>query len=217
MALIFSAARWQVLKRGLSWIDKWLFEPSRHLVDIAARRRARLLSMLLLPNTLHLTASTIALRINETGVLAEEMPLVFAGHIPFMGAAYALSRTRYARQSGWLYILIMLALPSFALFFTGPSGAASPVTSVPFLIPPMLLASVIEPVVATLLSGAVGLGGIALVTHLVGRPPWDAELRYGVMLITFTALLTAIFAAYRDRLEAARAAELHARNIELEV
>jgi two-component system chemotaxis sensor kinase CheA len=216
MALVFVSAGWQALKRGLSWIDKRLFEPSRHLVEISARRRARLLSMLLLPNALHLTVSAIALRVTETGVRGETMPVIFGVHVPFMFAAYALSRTRYARQSGWLYILTMLTLPVFVLFGTGPSGAASPGTSVPFLIPPVLLASVIEPVIASLLTGAVGLGGIAIVTHLVGLPAWAAELRYGVMLMTFTTLLVAIFAAYRDRLEAARAAELHARNVELE-
>jgi HPt (histidine-containing phosphotransfer) domain-containing protein len=216
MALIFSAAGWQVLKRGLSWIDKWLFQPSRHLVDIAARRRARLLSMLLLPNTLHVIASAIALRVTEVGVSSETMPLILGGHAPFMFVAYALSRTRYARQSGWLYIVTSLSIPIAILFGTGPAGAASPGTSIPFLIPPVLLASVIEPVVATLLTGTVGLGGIALVTYLVGPPSWNTELRTGVMLLTFTTLLTAIFAAYRDKLEAARSAELQARNLELE-
>jgi two-component system chemotaxis sensor kinase CheA len=216
MTLVLVGAGWQVLKRGFSWIDKRLFEPSRHLVDIAARRRARLLSMLLLPNTLHLIASAIALRLTETGVRGETMPIIFAAHVPFMFAAYALSRTRYARQSGWLYLLTTLTMPAFVLFGTGPAGAATPQTSVPFVIPAVLLASVIEPVVASLLTGAIGIGAIAIVTHLVGPPSWDAELRYGVMLITFTTLLTAIFAAYRDRLEAARAAELHSRNLELE-
>lgn len=204
------------MRTGLSRLDKWLFQPSRHVVDIAARRRARLLSMLLLPNTLHLIASAIALRVTETGVISERMPHILGGHVPFMFGAYVLSRTRYARQSGWLYILTSLSIPIAILYGTGPAGAASPGTSIPFLIPPVLLASVIEPVVASLLTGTAGLCGIAFVTYLVGPPSWNTELRTGVMLLTFTTLLTAIFAAYRDRLEAARSAELQARNMELE-
>jgi HPt (histidine-containing phosphotransfer) domain-containing protein len=216
MALVFSAAGRQVLKTALSRVDKWLFEPSRYLVDIAARRRARFLSMLQLPNLLHLSVSAIALRLTETGVRGQTMPFILGGAAPFIAGAYALSRTRYARLSGWLYILTLVGLPVSVLFVTGPSGAASPEEAVPFLIPPVLLASAIEPVVTSLVTGAAGLGALALVTYLVGPPAWSAEMRYGTMLMTVITLLTAIFAVHRDRLEAARSAELHARNLELD-
>ena len=116
---------WQVARSALARLGKWLFEPSRQLVDIAARRRARLLAMLLLPNTLHLAASAIAMHLTETGVMGETMPLILGAHVPFMCGAYALSRTRYARQSGWLYIVTMLAVPVSVLFGVGPTGAAA--------------------------------------------------------------------------------------------
>jgi len=64
-SLFFRAGR-QSSKNALSRLGKWSFEPSPQLVEVTARRRARLLAMLLLPNSLHLPASAIAIRPTET-------------------------------------------------------------------------------------------------------------------------------------------------------
>jgi HPt (histidine-containing phosphotransfer) domain-containing protein len=172
--------------------------------------------MFMLPHMLHLLVSAIAIRLTEKGATAETLPPILGGAVPVVMVAYVLSRTRYARQSGWLYILVNLTLPTLVLFTAGPAGGTSPLVSVPFMVPAVLLASVVEPVAVPLITGIVGLGCMSLITYLVGPPSWLPEMRQSGIFVTIVVVLTVIFAIYRDKLEADRAAELRARNEELE-
>src|SRR5215471_18293981 len=199
-----AAASPKTLKMTLSRVGRFLFEPSRHLIDVADRRRARLLAMFVLPHSLHLTTSAIAIHLTEKGAMREMLPPILGGAVPFVFAAYALSRTRYARQSGWLYVLVNLAIPLLVLYFTGPAGATSPLVSVPFVFPAVLLASVIEPVVVALMTGIIGLGCMVLITVLVGPPSWIPEMRQSGIFFTLFVVLLVIFTIHRDRLEADR-------------
>ena len=172
--------------------------------------------MLELPHILHLIASTIGTRLTETGPLREVLPPILGGAVPVVLTAYALSRTRYARLSGWLYVFVNLAVPALVLLLAGSRGGTSPLISVPFIVPAVLLAGVLGSVGAPLMTGLVGLSAMVLITNLVGPPSWIPELRQSGLFVSLAGFLIVIFGVHRDKVEADRAGELRARNEELE-
>ncbi len=102
------------------------------------------------------------------------------------------------------------------LALQGPRSGVSPLLPVVYLTSTVLLASALGTVRAPLMVALAGLGAIAVLALLSGSPAWRVAIRQGGMFLALQTLLIIVFGIHRDRIEADRAAELHARNQELD-
>ena len=121
--------------REFSRIGRWLFEPSRSIVGVVERRRARMLPKLQLAHAAQMLLSINIVRHIETGRTRELMPKTLA----IMGlcflVCYALSRTRHIRVSIFGYVVCALAYSPIALAISAPIDGFLPLMSTIFLLP----------------------------------------------------------------------------------
>ena len=91
-----------------------------------------------------------------------------------------------------------------------------PFAALAFIVPTILVASIVASARGTLVVGLVGLGSAVLIAKIIGPPSWDEPLRHASIFVLTTLVLIIVLGVHRDRVEADRSAELRARNEELE-
>jgi HPt (histidine-containing phosphotransfer) domain-containing protein len=197
-------------------LRRLLIEPHPLLTDPVERRRARLLAVLQLTEMVQFLGSALIVSASERGALGALGPRVLGGAAIGVGVSYALVRTRHVRFSLALFVcahlLTVVALP----IFVGPTPDLSPLLLLAFLSLPMLLVNAFSNTRATLLTGVAGIGMSACVMLTIGTTSWHAPVRQGLVLSVTLLVLIIVLGLHRDRVEADRAAELRARNEELE-
>ncbi|MDB4928372.1 MAG: Signal transduction histidine kinase CheA [Myxococcaceae bacterium] len=191
-----------------------LTKPSASVTDVAERRRVRLVTALQLAQLTQFVGFAVFLRLTETGPTAVVAPLVLAVAVVIIAAAYALTRTRHARLGFWAYVSTIIVINPVIMLLMGRAGA--PFISIAFLVPSILVASIVASARGTLAAGLAGLAAMVVSARIVGPASWDEGVRHGILFIVANLGLIIVVGIHRDRVEADRSAELRARNEELE-
>lgn len=190
-----------------------LFEASPALSDVSDRRRASLLAALVFAHFVQLMLSVLAMTIVEPGQMGAFAWIILGLIAVLEIAAYALARTTRYKTGIWILLAIELGAPlAFLALRLGNTNAYEMVT---YLVPAMLVGSVLLTRRETLLVCA----GTVVFAGAVGSI-WvqsdSAGLLHGVQFLLLQGVLICVFRAHRDSIESERASELRARNEELE-
>lgn len=177
-------------QRVTAQLSRLLIEPSNQIVFPAERRRARLLSSLLL-----FALSMVGLSVVSSGISASLITLAL------LSVAYGLSRTRYY-QWGALLAVVALMIPSFAAILTAIpdklNDTATVALPLSWLILALILASLWANAWITTLVTAVTIG---LVLGLpIIRPEIDGRgIGWIATLLVVSGGLLILAAALRNR------------------
>jgi PAS domain S-box-containing protein len=188
------------LERAAAWailILQHMTEPHPHILGWEQRRRARLLSALIL---VLIVDGLVVLGI---GIMRFPAMVLFALMLP----AYIVSRTRYYRQVAWFITGLSAAgILMIALLDQDPGFLSA------MIIPLILSAILFSPGVTLLLS--VFVVAIYGLVHLF-YPITAFDVPQFMILTAFAALLL-VYIRHRDAIEQDRQAELRVRQTQLE-
>jgi signal transduction histidine kinase len=197
----------QITHPDVSWSprDLWqrLTEPAAE-IQRADRRRARLLSSLLLVLSIAGTILTIASRLfsNTPSPSPAATNAVSIISIGLIWVIYALSRTKYYT----IVVVLTIGLVDISIFALAVSQReAFNATSLNFLVVGVLVSSMLLSIRGTAYVSALTVLGMLLLPLLVPKLP-NITLPVGFVLMTSTLLL--VFIWHRDQLEADRRSEL---------
>ncbi len=184
---------------NLSPIGVWRFltEPSNEIREPEARRRARLLSALLLPLlVLGVVATIIAPALTVEGYNPLEDPAFFTllGGAVVVGIAYVLSRTRYYVAAAIITVLTI----SGAAFTTVATQPSQDERILSYLLLSVFLSSMLLPVLGTLLLAFGNLVVTLLLLTVVPQVSLD-HIVASVVFQTIMYTLVMIFASIRQR------------------
>jgi hypothetical protein len=156
---------------------QWLTEPAAGIQDIGDRRRAKLLSSLLLFLILGLLSNIMFSR-----------SWLFVGAFGFMSIMYALSRTRYHTLSAILAVFF-LSFPSFANVLSGAKAYTNDTLTATFMwiALPLVLGSIFFSVRGMLIVSTANVMGLVILPWI--NPPLTHVLLGGPL--GFTILLSA--------------------------
>jgi len=189
--------------RRLTPLWGWLVEPAAAIEDGAQRRKARLLSSLvLIIIALFVLYHTMSLIVfPERGI---SLPIV--GGYVLLGSAYTLSRTKHYRL-GAVLLALSFSLVSFVQILGNTHSNPSLVLT--FSIPGVLLGSIFCSVRGTVILALANLVGIMSMPVLAPATLPDFELVFsplGVNVMTYVLVVIAM--RHRDQTEKDRKAEL---------
>jgi HD-GYP domain-containing protein (c-di-GMP phosphodiesterase class II) len=189
-----------------------LTEPSARIFDLAQRRRAQLLSLILLCLFILFLSINIGYALTVPGYRLPPADLIGYGVLAF---TYALSRSRYTQATVFL-LLAMFVLNVFQNILTGTSVNIQVTLS--FLIPSYVLASIfLNPFWATVygvgINGLVALLPILAPERFEGFSPLIGAVSVGMVVV----VMCLIWTFNRNRIENDhRAALVDAYNTTLE-
>lgn len=89
----------------------WLFEPSGSVTGVKERRRARLVSKLLLAQAVLLIHPIAFIKRTEAGRSGELLHALLIAYSGCVLVCYALSRSRQVRVAVWTYAISALGSP----------------------------------------------------------------------------------------------------------
>ncbi len=203
------------MKSAWKRIGANLFDASDRIADVAERRRMRLLSMMMLVQTVLFFVCAVSMASVDESGLQRTVSWVLGGAGLVCGAIYVLSRSRHVLAAVWSSEALYVAIPLVILATTAGSPDVRPFESITYLLMAILVGSIMLSTRGTLLLGGITLGSTAVVAW-VGPAAWHTDLVHGGQFLFCNIALVTVFKIHRDRIELDRAAELRARNEELE-
>ncbi|HTX91931.1 MAG TPA: HD-GYP domain-containing protein [Anaerolineales bacterium] len=190
-------------KKTLTTLSGWLIEPARAIMDPAARRKARLLSVFLLCLIFLFLSVNFAYLFTVPNYRFPAADLI--GYA-ILATTYLLSRTRYVGLAVFV-LLIMFPLNVFGNVIDGTSINLDVTLS--FLIPSFLLASILTSALWTAIYG-YGINVIVfLLPVLAPRQVPDISMVIGPLAVGIIVVTLCIISIiHRDQIERDRQGEL---------
>ena len=187
------------MRSALDHLQKILIEPPQSY-DTAIRHKSRLLSIFLLVMIFIFTAVDVSYVLTVPGY-----SVPWYGYI-FLLTSFALNRWGYYKIAAGLVVFMFPAV----IFFSILSGQVNdPVVSLSFLVPGLILASILLSVRGVVLVAFVNMVGILLLPRLLPQSfPNFSVIISQLAVLTISAVLVIISMRHRDRVETDRQALL---------
>jgi len=199
---------------ALAAIRDLLFRPARAIADRRDQRRARLVAALAFGYGLCVAQAVVSTRIFPPRGVGAVVSPTLVGTTLLMFAAYALARTAHFRVGIYLAVSDLLLTPIVIGSLSRHQPGYQPELTAVWILPAVIICSALVSVRV-----AAALGGLVLAFLCAGAvfaPALRNGLIFSATFLGSNGLLLFVFGVHRDHLEADGAAELLARNHELE-